>query len=102
MSIRAIGDAPLNKFHRRLTWACARGPFLDCYLLSIIGVSLVGMSNELHLTTGDESLIGAAALVGTPPAFGQRRAVWPPRSAASGPPSARSCYRCPSVTSASG
>ncbi|POX42724.1 MFS transporter [Streptomyces sp. Ru73] len=64
MSIRAIDEAPLNKFHRKLTWACAGGPFLDGYLLSIVGVSLVGMSNELHLTTGDESLIGAAALIG--------------------------------------
>ncbi|MEV6292744.1 MFS transporter [Streptomyces sp. NPDC051896] len=64
MSIRAIDEAPLSRFHRKLTWACAGGPFLDGYLLSIIGVALVGMSNELNLTTGDESLIGAAALVG--------------------------------------
>ncbi|MCD9878656.1 MFS transporter [Streptomyces guryensis] len=64
MTIRAVDEAPLNKFHRKLTWACAGGPFLDGYLLSIIGVALVGMSKELHLSTGDESLIGAAALVG--------------------------------------
>ncbi|CAL9329424.1 Inner membrane metabolite transport protein YgcS [Streptomyces sp. enrichment culture] len=64
MSIRAVDEAPLNKFHRKLTWACAGGPFLDGYLLSIIGVALIGMSNELDLSTGDESLIGAAALVG--------------------------------------
>ncbi|CAL9616967.1 Inner membrane metabolite transport protein YgcS [Streptomyces sp. enrichment culture] len=64
MSIRAVDEAPLNKFHRKLTWACAGGPFLDGYLLSIIGVALIGMSDELNLSTGDESLIGAAALVG--------------------------------------
>ncbi|MFF4506716.1 MFS transporter [Streptomyces sp. NPDC001401] len=64
MTIRAVDEAPLNKFHRELTWACAGGPFLDGYLLSIIGVALVGMSRELDLSTGDESLIGAAALVG--------------------------------------
>ncbi|MFF9171329.1 MULTISPECIES: MFS transporter [unclassified Streptomyces] len=64
MSIRAIDEAPLSRFHRKLTWACAGGPFLDGYLLSIIGVALVGMSGELNLSTGDESLIGAAALVG--------------------------------------
>jgi putative MFS transporter len=64
MSIRTIDDASLNTFHRKLTWACAGGPFLDGYLLSIIGVALVGISSELHLTTGDESLIGAAALIG--------------------------------------
>ncbi|EFL20403.1 conserved hypothetical protein [Streptomyces himastatinicus ATCC 53653] len=59
MSTPAIDEAPLSGFHRKLTWACAGGPFLDGYLLSIIGVALVGMSNELQLTTGDESLIGA-------------------------------------------
>ncbi|MER6983696.1 MFS transporter, partial [Streptomyces carpinensis] len=64
MSIRAIDEAPLSRFHRKLTWACAGGPFLDGYLLSIIGVALAGMSSELHLSTGEESLIGAAALVG--------------------------------------
>ncbi|MDG9720133.1 MFS transporter [Streptomyces sp. DH24] len=64
MSISAIDEVPLNKFHRKLTWACAGGPFLDGYLLSIIGVALIGMSNELNLSIGEESLIGAAALVG--------------------------------------
>ncbi|MFF8848167.1 MFS transporter [Streptomyces sp. NPDC015127] len=64
MSIRVIDEAPLNGFHRKLTWSCAGGPFLDGYLLSIIGVALVGMTGELHLTTADVSLIGAAALVG--------------------------------------
>ncbi|MBD0419365.1 MFS transporter [Streptomyces sp. TRM S81-3] len=64
MSIRAIDEAPLTTFHRKLTVACAGGPFLDGYLLSIIGVALIGMSNELNLSAGDEGLIGAAALVG--------------------------------------
>ena len=64
MSIRAIDEAPLNRFHRKLTLACSGGPLLDGYLLSIIGIALVGMSGPLHLTTTDESLIGAAALVG--------------------------------------
>jgi putative MFS transporter len=64
MSIHAIDEAPLTGFHRKLTWACSGGPALDGYLLSIIGVALVGMSIQLHLSTADESLIGAAALVG--------------------------------------
>src|SRR5690349_18415561 len=64
MSIRAIDEAPLTKFHHKLTWACAGGPLLDGYLLSIIGIALVGMTAQLHLTTADESLIGAAALIG--------------------------------------
>jgi MFS transporter, putative metabolite transport protein len=64
MSIRAIDDAPLNRFHRKVTFACAGGPVLDGYLLSIIGIALIGMTDQLHLTTADTSLIGAAALVG--------------------------------------
>ncbi|MET8468158.1 MFS transporter [Streptomyces sp. NPDC006422] len=64
MSIRAVDEAPLNRFHRKLTWACAGGPFLDGYLLSIIGVALAGMKGELDLTTGELSLIGTSALVG--------------------------------------
>jgi MFS transporter, putative metabolite transport protein len=64
MSIHAIDEAPLNKFHRKLTLACAGGPLLDGYLLSIIGIALVGMAGSLHLTTLDESLIGASALIG--------------------------------------
>jgi MFS transporter, putative metabolite transport protein len=64
VSIAAIDDAPLNGFHRKLTWACSGGPALDGYLLSIIGVALTGMSTDLHLSSWDESFIGAAALVG--------------------------------------
>ncbi|MCX3059422.1 MFS transporter [Streptomyces beihaiensis] len=64
MSIRAIDEMPLTGFHRKLTWACAGGPFLDGYLLSIVGVALVGMSGDLALTTAEQSMIGASALVG--------------------------------------
>lgn len=35
MSIRAVDEVPQNEFHPKLTWACAGGPFLDGYLLSI-------------------------------------------------------------------
>jgi putative MFS transporter len=61
MRIPAIDDAAMTRFHRKLTWACAGGPVLDGYLLSIIGIALIGMGSQLHLTTLDLSLIGAAA-----------------------------------------
>jgi len=59
-----IDSAPLSRFHKKLLVQAAGGPFLDGYLLSIIGIALVGMTPELGMTTGQESLAGAAALIG--------------------------------------
>ncbi|WP_232716877.1 MFS transporter [Gordonia metallireducens] len=59
-----IDDSPLTNFHKRLLVQSAGGPFLDGWLLSIIGIALVGMQNELDLSTTDTSLAGAAALIG--------------------------------------
>ncbi|WP_427136014.1 MFS transporter [Pseudarthrobacter sp. S9] len=42
----------------------AGGPFLDGYVLSIIGVALVQATPQLELTVYWEGLIGASALVG--------------------------------------
>lgn len=65
MSTTSIIDTtPLTRFHKRLLLQSAGGPFLDGYLLSIIGIALVGMTPELGLSTGEVSLAGAAALVG--------------------------------------
>ncbi|MFF2953041.1 MFS transporter [Kitasatospora sp. NPDC057965] len=61
---RTIDNAPYTAFHRRLALACSGGPLLDGYILSIVGVALIGMRPELGLSTADVSLIGAAALVG--------------------------------------
>ncbi|MER5641840.1 MFS transporter [Kitasatospora sp. NPDC002227] len=59
-----IDTAPYTRFHRRLALACSGGPLLDGYILSIVGVALIGMKPELGLSAGEISLIGAAALVG--------------------------------------
>ncbi|MER6396722.1 MFS transporter [Kitasatospora sp. NPDC059973] len=61
---RTIDNAPYTAFHRRLALACSGGPLLDGYILSIVGVALIGMRPELGLSTAEVSLIGAAALVG--------------------------------------
>ena len=51
-------------FHWRLLFQSAGGPFLDGWLLSIIGVALIGMTPALGLSGTDLSLAGAAALIG--------------------------------------
>ncbi|WP_426986364.1 MFS transporter [Pseudarthrobacter sp. Y6] len=59
-----VEDLPLNSFHKRLAVYSAGGPFLDGYVLSIIGVALVQATPQLELTVYWEGLIGASALVG--------------------------------------
>ncbi|MCX4751079.1 MFS transporter [Kitasatospora sp. NBC_01287] len=61
---RTIDNAPYTGFHRRLALACSGGPLLDGYILSIVGVALIGMRPDLGLSTAAVSLIGASALVG--------------------------------------
>jgi putative MFS transporter len=59
-----IDDAPTSKFHRKLLIACCGGPFLDGYVLSLIGVALVGFAQDIPTTPVEAGLIGAASLVG--------------------------------------
>ena len=59
-----IDDAPANAFHRKLLIACCGGPFLDGYVISIIGVALVGAQVDLGLTASQSGMIGASSLVG--------------------------------------
>ncbi|MDR0208916.1 MAG: MFS transporter [Pseudomonas putida] len=64
VSTRSVEDAPLNAFHRKLTVYSAGGPFLDGYVLSIIGVAMLQITNTLHLSAFWEGLIAASALIG--------------------------------------
>ena len=59
-----IDDSPMKPFHWRLLVQSAGGPFLDGWLLSIIGIALIGMTPALGLSVTDLSLAGAAALIG--------------------------------------
>lgn len=59
-----IDNSQTTAFHRKLLVACCGGPFLDGYVISVIGVALVGAQTDLHLTTNEAGLIGAASLVG--------------------------------------
>jgi len=60
----SLDDAPLNAFHRKLTLFSSGGPFLDGYILAIIGIALVQATPGLNMDTLWVSLIGASALVG--------------------------------------
>ncbi|MEK0097383.1 MFS transporter [Streptomyces sp. A475] len=59
-----IDHAPTSGFHRKLLIACCGGPFLDGYILSLIGIALVGFSDDVGTTSVESGLIGAASLIG--------------------------------------
>jgi len=59
-----LDDAPLSGFHKRLALYASGGPFLDGYVLSIIGVALVQISPKFNMSSAQEGLVGASALIG--------------------------------------
>lgn len=63
-SFDVIDDAPTSAFHRKLLVACCGGPFLDGYVLSIIGVAMLGIKDELSPSSTAVGLIGSASLIG--------------------------------------
>ncbi|MFK0270466.1 MFS transporter [Pseudomonas asiatica] len=60
----SLEDAPLNSFHKKLAVYSSGAPFLDGYILSIIGVVLVQLSQSLQLTVFEEGMVAAASLIG--------------------------------------
>jgi MFS transporter, putative metabolite transport protein len=64
MSGHVLDDAQLSPFHKRLALFSSGGPFLDGYILSIVGVALVQATPALGLTPAQEGLVGASALIG--------------------------------------
>ena len=63
-SFDVMDEAPTSRFHRKLLIACCGGPFLDGFVLSIIGVALVGIKADLMPSSAEVGLIGAASLIG--------------------------------------
>ncbi|AGP56000.1 MFS transporter [Streptomyces rapamycinicus] len=59
-----LDDAPLNGFHRKLALYSSGGPFLDGYILSVVGVAIVQLGPQMHLSDAALGLIGASALIG--------------------------------------
>ncbi|WP_033290376.1 MFS transporter, partial [Amycolatopsis jejuensis] len=64
MSSHALDDAPLSGFHKRLALYAGGGPFLDGYLLSIVGVALAQLAPSLGASAAQQGLLGAATLIG--------------------------------------
>ena len=59
-----LEDIPLNSFHKKLTFYSAGGPFLDGYVLSILGVVMLQLTQDLQLSLAWQGLIAASALIG--------------------------------------
>jgi MFS transporter, putative metabolite transport protein len=60
----SIDDLPTSRFHKRIAFVAAGGPFCDGYLLGIIVVALPFIAQNLHLDSLQMGLIGAASLIG--------------------------------------
>ena len=61
---RTLDSAPLNGFHRKLALFSSGGPFLDGYILSIIGIALAQIQRQWDMSILWSGLIGASALIG--------------------------------------
>ncbi|MFD1507593.1 MFS transporter [Georgenia yuyongxinii] len=59
-----LDDVAMTPFLKRLTVFASGGPFLDGYVLSIIGVALIQLGPELELDAAATGAIGVAAIVG--------------------------------------
>ncbi len=59
-----LDSARFSPFHRKLVVGCMGGPLLDGYMLSIIGIAMVGLTAQFGANELEVSLIGASALVG--------------------------------------
>lgn len=59
-----IDEAPVSTFHRRLLIACCGGPFLDGYIISLIGVAMTGILADIPVGPIELGLIGTSSLVG--------------------------------------
>lgn len=59
-----IEDSPLSPFLKKLTFYTSGGPFLDGFILTIIGMALLQLEPQLHLDALWTGMIGAAALIG--------------------------------------
>jgi len=59
-----VEESPLTPFLKRLTLYSSGGPFLDGYILVIIGIALIQLGPQLRLNNFWEGLVGASALVG--------------------------------------
>ncbi|POX37444.1 MFS transporter [Streptomyces sp. Ru73] len=57
-------DAPLNRFHLKITALTFGANFSDGYQLGIIGIALTAIAPQMHLGSLWQGLMGASALIG--------------------------------------
>ncbi|UZE26132.1 MFS transporter [Pseudomonas sp. B21-056] len=60
----SIEDIPLNNFHRLLTVRSGGGSFVDGYVLSIIGIAMLQITDALSLSEFWQGMVAASALIG--------------------------------------
>ncbi|WP_406152689.1 MFS transporter [Streptomyces sp. NBC_01023] len=60
----SLDTAQLNRFHVKLTLVSSGGPFLDGYILGIIGIAMVQIQAQWAMSILWSGLIGASALIG--------------------------------------
>ncbi len=61
--LQALDEAPVSFFHMRAAVTAGMGFFTDAYDLFIIGMALVYLKPEWHLTTGQIGLLGSGSLL---------------------------------------
>jgi putative MFS transporter len=59
-----LDSAQLNGFHAKLALFSSGGPFLDGYILSIIGIAMVQIQAQWNMSALWAGLIGSSALIG--------------------------------------
>lgn len=57
-------NAPLNSFHKRLAFYSSGGPFLDGYVMGMIGIALVQITPYMNLSVFWEGMLGASTMAG--------------------------------------
>ncbi|MBP0456953.1 MFS transporter [Streptomyces montanisoli] len=60
----SFDDAPLNRFHVKITALTFGANFSDGYQLGVIGIALTLITPQMHLGSVWEGLLGASALIG--------------------------------------
>ncbi|NMW65033.1 MFS transporter [Mobiluncus mulieris] len=63
-SIQSIDDMGMSPFLKRVTIFSSGGPFLEGYVLAIVGVALVPIAEELKIDSWWSGMIGVASLIG--------------------------------------
>lgn len=63
-SQEAITKSKMSSFQRKITYFGSGGPFLDGYVIVIIGLALMQLTTQWHLTTAETGLLGAGTLFG--------------------------------------